>query len=156
MIDDDKDTIRLTSENPANREDLKGIKNPLGGMYDHVSFTDKEAIEKAKTQIKRKPGQITDQKEFEKIANEVFDKISKANNTDLVEIYKIRQELGDKVSRGDFNNLFKKMTEWGGDFQAIGGSLSSQAENDIGIRDSIPDGLSGHGHVNTYVKRLKE
>jgi hypothetical protein len=157
MYDDDKDTIRLISSNPENRPDPKGIKSPMGGVYDHISFRDEEAAKKAKTEIKRKPGQITDQKEFEKIANEAFDKISKAKGgEDLIEIYKIRQELGDKVSRGDFNNLFKKMTEWGGDFQAVGGSLSTLAENDIGIKDSIPDELNGHGTVKTYVKRSKE
>lgn len=157
MYDDDKDTIRLISSNPENRPDPKGIKSPMGEMYDHIFFRDEEAAKKAKTEIKRKPGQITDQKEFEKIANEAFDKISKAKGGEgLIEIYKIRQELGDKVSRGDFNNLFKKMTEWGGDFQALEGSLSTQAESLIGIKDSIPDELSGHGMVKTYVKRSKE
>jgi hypothetical protein len=150
FLDDETDTIILSSQNPDNKPDPKGIKSSMGSTYDHVLFRDENAIKKAEKEIKRKPGQITDLEEFSKLAIEVYDKLNKEKDyNDLIPIYQIRRAMGDKVSRGDFNNLMFEM-QANDVFQFSEGSVEDSARDKI--QDSLNNEASG---IRTYAQKIK-
>jgi protein required for attachment to host cells len=146
----DNDNIRLQGGDP-NKPLPGGIKlGGIAGTREYVGFNDEDAIKKAEVEIKRKPGQIVDVKEFESLADEVYDKLNKENNyDDLVPIYQIRRAMGDKVSRGDFNNLMMKIQS-NDSYQLMEGSVEDSAPDKI--QDSITIGL---GRLRAYAKKLK-
>ena len=146
----DNDNIRLQGGNP-NKPLPGGIKlGGIAGTREYVGFNDEDAIKKAEVEIKRKPGQIVDVKEFESLADEVYDKLNKENNyDDLVPIYQIRRAMGDKVSRGDFNNLMMKIQS-NDSYQLMEGSVEDSAPDKI--QDSVTSSLAG---LRTYAKKLK-
>ena len=128
-----------------------GIKTPFGEDKVWAKFTDEKANKKAESEIKRKPGQMTDIKEFSNLANDIHDKLDKEKNYDgLVPIYQIRRAMGDKVSRGDFNNLIKKMHE-NDEFLLMEGSVEDSAPDKI--QDSVSTELAG---LRTYAKKIKK
>ena len=128
-----------------------GIKTSYGEDKVWARFTDEEANKKARSEIKRKPGQMTDIKEFSNLANDIHDKLDKEKNYDgLVPIYQIRRAMGDKVSRGDFNNLIVKMHE-NDEFQLMEGSVEDSAPDKI--QDSVSTELAG---LRTYAKKIKK
>jgi hypothetical protein len=143
----DNDFIQLQG---GSKKMQGGIKTSYGEDKVWARFTDEEANKKARSEIKRKPGQIVDAKEFESLADEVYDKLNKENNyDDLVPIYQIRRAMGDKVSRGDFNNLMMKIQS-NDSYQLMEGSVEDSAPDKI--QDSITIGL---GRLRAYAKKLK-
>ncbi|MFM6211727.1 hypothetical protein [Planktothrix sp.] len=144
----DNDNIQLGE---GQKQMPGGIKTELGAHRDYIRFFDKEAMEKARTETKRKPGQITDPKEFEDVAMKSLadlDKDGKYGN--LIPIHELRKSLGDKVSRGDFNNLLMEM-QANDKVQLIGGEMTDSTPKKV--EDSITTSLGG---VRYYVKILKD
>ena len=100
-----------------------GVSNFVGRKQFFIEIKDQKAIETARKEVKRKPGQITDPKEFKKEIDSAYEKLNKEKGYDnLVPIHELRKALGDKVSRGDFNNLMLKVQE-NGDFALLGGEV---------------------------------
>lgn len=115
--------------------DEDGVENFMGRKLFFVSIKDQEAIETARKEVKRKPGQITDPKEFKKEIDSAYEKLNKEKSYDnLVPIHELRKALGDKVSRGDFNNLMLKMQE-NDDFALLGGEVLNVTGDQV--EDSI-------------------
>ncbi len=144
----DNDNIQLGE---GKKQMPGGIKTELGAHRDYIRFFDKEAMEKARTETKRKPGQITDPKEFEDVAMKSLadlDKDGKYGN--LIPIHELRKSLGDKVSRGDFNNLLMEM-QANDKVQLIGGEMTDSTPKKV--EDSITTRFGG---VRYYVKILKD
>ena len=126
------------SGKPFYNED--GVNNAFGRKLFFVEIKDKKAIETARKEVKRKPGQITDPKEFKKEIDSAYEKLNKEKGyDDLVPIHELRKALGDKVSRGDFNNLMLKVQE-NDDFALLGGEVLNVTGDQV--EDSIlpPDG----------------
>lgn len=128
-----------------------GIKTELGNHRDNIQFFDKEAMEKARTETKRKPGQITDPKEFEDVAMKSLNDLDKDGKYgNLIPIHELRKTLGDKVSRGDFNNLLMEM-QANDKVQLIGGQMTDATPKKG--EDSV---TSEMGAKRFYVKILKD
>lgn len=103
--------------------DEDGVDNAFGTKQYFVKINDQKALDTAQKEIKRKPGQIVDLKDFKKEIDSVYEKINKEKNYDnLVPIYELRRALGDKVSRGDFNKLMLEM-QAGDDLALLGGEV---------------------------------
>lgn len=144
---DDNEFIHLQT---ASKKIPGGIKSQFGEDKVYIKFTDESANKKAEVERKRKPGQITDIKEFSDLANDIYEKLDKEKGYDgLVPIYQIRRAMGDKVSRGDFNVLMQEMQS-NDNFQLIGGSVEDSAPDKI--QDSVSTGLSG---LRAYAKKIK-
>lgn len=121
------------SGKPFYNED--GVENFMGRKLFFAQITDQEAIETARKEVKRKPGQITDPKEFKKEIDSAYEKLNKEKSYyDLVPIHELRKALGDKVSRGDFTNLMLKMQE-NDDFALLGGEVLNVTGDQV--EDSI-------------------
>jgi hypothetical protein len=121
------------SGKPFYNED--GVNNAFGRKLFFVEIKDKKAIETARKEVKRKPGQIVDPKEFKKEIDSAYEKLNKEKSYDnLVPIHELRKALGDKVSRGDFNNLMLKAQE-NGDFALLGGEVLNVTGDQV--EDSI-------------------
>lgn len=121
------------SGKPFYNED--GVNNASGRKLFFVEIKDKKAIETARKEVKRKPGQITDPKEFKKEIDSAYEKLNKEKGyDDLVPIHELRKALGDKVSRGDFNNLMLKVQE-NDDFALLGGEVLNVTGDQV--EDSI-------------------
>ena len=144
----DNDNIRLSE---GQKKMPGGIKTELGNHRDNIRFFDKEAMEKARTETKRKPGQITDPKEFEDVAMKSLTDLDKDGKYDnLIPIHELRKTLGDKVSRGDFNNLLMEM-QANDKVQLIGGEMTDATPKKV--EDSV---VSELGAYRYYVKILKD
>ena len=112
-----------------------GVENFMGRKLFFAQIKDQEAIETARKEVKRKPGQITDPKEFKKEIDSAYEKLNKEKSyNDLVPIHELRKALGDKVSRGDFTNLMLKMQE-NDDFALLGGEVLNVTGDQV--EDSI-------------------
>jgi hypothetical protein len=108
QIHSESDDITLATGSGEPGKDA--IKTPVGKAKDFISFSNESAMKTARKEIKRKPGQITELKDFEKEIDNTFGELGKKYN-DLVPIHVIRDRLGDKVSKGDFNNLMVNIME---------------------------------------------
>ncbi len=144
---DDNEFIHLQT---ASKKIPGGIKSQFGEDKVYIKFTDESANKKAEVERKRKPGQITDIKEFSDLANDIYEKLDKEKGYDgLVPIYQIRRAMGDKVSRGDFNVLMQEMQS-NDNFQLIGGSVEDSAPDKI--QDSLSSKIVG---IRAYAKKIK-
>lgn len=108
QIHSESDDIGL--ETGSGEPGKDAIKTSVGKAKDFISFSNESAMKTARKEIKRKPGQITELKDFEKEIDNTFGELGKKYN-DLVPIHAIRDHLGDKVSKGDFNNLMVDIME---------------------------------------------
>jgi len=144
---DDNEFIHLQT---ASKKIPGGIKSQFGEDKVYIKFTDESANKKAEVERKRKPGQITDIKEFSDLANDIYEKLDKEKGYDgLVPIYQIRRAMGDKVSRGDFNVLMQEMQS-NDNFQLIEGSVEDSAPDKI--QDSLSSKIVG---IRAYAKKIK-
>ncbi|MFM6398840.1 MAG: hypothetical protein ACKPFF_19370, partial [Planktothrix sp.] len=76
---DDNEFIHLQT---ASKKIPGGIKSQFGEDKVYIKFTDESANEKAEVERKRKPGQITDIKEFSDLANDIYEKLDKEKGYD--------------------------------------------------------------------------
>ena len=143
----DNDNIRLGE---GQKQMPGGIKTELGNHRDNIQFFDKEAMEKARTETKRKPGQITDPKEFEDVAMKSLNDLDKDGKYgNLIPIHELRKALGDKVSRGDFNNLLMEM-QANGKLQLTGGEMTGITPERY--QDSVKTSAGGMRYYATILK----
>jgi hypothetical protein len=106
-------TLKKEDMNPDGQFDPSdGITDMFNRNRQSFVIKDTKAIEKAKQEFKRKPGQMSDQKEIQKEISTLLKDIDKeGNHGGLVPIYKIRDAMGDKVGRGDFNRAMLDLHE---------------------------------------------
>lgn len=125
-----------------------GVSNFFGRKQFFIEIKDQKAIETARKEVKRKPGQIIDPKEFKKEIDSAYEKLNKEKGyNDLVPIHELRRSLGDKVSRGDFNNLMLKAQETD-DFALLGGEVLNVTGDQV--EDSI---LPAVGKLRFFAKK---